>query len=377
MKVAFIITRFDSVGGAQIHVRDIGTELLRRGHEVHVIGGGDGGDGYQAQLHKAGIATYHIQELGRPIRPILDGIACHKMYHLLKTIRPDIVSAHSSKAGLLGRVVGRTLGFPVLFTAHGWAFTDGVSPLVAHQYMFAERAAAPLARRIITVSDFDRQLAIRYHIATTDKLITIHNGMYDVTQRADLVTVPDVLRIVMVGRFANQKDHRLLLNALSELGKYRWTLDLVGDGPGMSAAQLQANSLGLANRVRFVGHSNCVEALLAEAHLFVLASKWEGFPRSILEAMRAGLPVIASDVGGSKEAVIEGETGFLIARGHLGQLRERITQLLDNHALRQQMGRSGRLRFEDKFLFGRMFEETLAVYDAVTADEDDSSGQSV
>ena len=99
-----------------------------------------------------------------------------------------------------------------------------------------------------------------------------------------------------------------------------WILDLVGDGPHEEAVRADAARLGLADRIRFLGLRSDVEALLAQSQLFVLTTHWEGFPRSILEAMRAGLPVIATSVGGIPESVEDGRTGYLVSRRGVDEL---------------------------------------------------------
>jgi glycosyltransferase involved in cell wall biosynthesis len=108
-----------------------------------------------------------------------------------------------------------------------------------------------------------------------------------------------------------------------------------------------------------------VEARLAEAQAFFLISNWEGFPRSILEAMRAGLPVVASAVGGIDESVRDGETGFVIPRGDVEGLRARIEQLLLDPELRTRLGENGRARYERFFTLAHAVEATLAVYRTV------------
>ncbi|MFP4453989.1 MAG: glycosyltransferase, partial [Desulfobacterales bacterium] len=173
---------------------------------------------------------------------------------------------------------------------------------------------------------------------------------------------PGPVRIAMVARLDEQKDHDTLFSALSNLKNYNWTLDLIGDGPREHMLRKHTKRLGLDNRVNFLGLRNDVEALLAKSHIFVLSTKWEGFPRSILEAMRAGLPVIASDVGGVKEAVKNGETGYLVPRMGSDVLCDRIKTLLGSPEQRKQMGLAGRRSFEEKFLFERMAEKTLGVY---------------
>ncbi|MGH7525299.1 MAG: glycosyltransferase, partial [Gemmatimonadales bacterium] len=119
---------------------------------------------------------------------------------------------------------------------------------------------------------------------------------------------------------------------------------------------------GLGGRVRFLGQRKDVDALLAGSQLYLLVSNWEGFPRSILEAMRAGLPVVASAVGGSGESVGDGETGFLVPRGDTEGLRARIGQLLADPALRSRFGACGRNRYETRFTLGHTVARTVAVY---------------
>nr|WP_297861133.1 glycosyltransferase [Meiothermus sp.] len=169
----------------------------------------------------------------------------------------------------------------------------------------------------------------------------------------------------MVARFAVPKDHGLLLQALADLQEQPWEVELIGDGPMQSLAEEQAARLGIGDRVRFLGARKDVAECLAQAHIFVLASNYEGFPLSILEAMRAGLPVVASNVGGVAEAVIDGETGFLVPRGDVHALRSRLAQLIENPQLRTQMGMAGRARYKAHFTLEQMLEKTLAVYEKV------------
>jgi glycosyltransferase involved in cell wall biosynthesis len=169
----------------------------------------------------------------------------------------------------------------------------------------------------------------------------------------------------MVARFQEQKDHALLLTALSGLRDRPWQLELIGDGPLQPAVEEQARRLGLDRQVQFLGVRRDVAERLARSQLFVLATRWEGFPYTTLEAMRAGLPVIASDVGGVREAVAHGETGFLVPRGDVEALRRRLSELLAAPELRRRLGAAGRRSFETTFTFERMIDKTAAVYQAV------------
>lgn len=348
-----------------MHVRDLASALLSRGHQPLVLTGGSGP--YTEALRAAGVQTFTLSNLAAPIHPFRDLRAFQEIRTLLRRLRPDLVSTHSSKAGVLGRVAARTLGIPVIFTAHGWAFTPGVPSREAARYRWIERLAAPLASRIITVSDFDRQLALARGVAPSRKVVTVHNGMPDVGPefRADPARSP--ARLAMVARFEPQKDHTTLLHALAGLRHEPWHLDLIGDGPLLSEAQALTRHLGLVDRIQFWGQRMDVEARLAQAQVALLITNWEGFPRSILEAMRAGLPVVSSAVGGIAESVRNGETGFTVPQGDVESLRQRLKELLDDPGLRLRMGRSGRELYERNFTLTHTVERTLAIYAEVAA----------
>lgn len=372
MKLAYVVTRAHPIGGAQVHVRDLACALLHRGHQPVVLTSGRGP--YTEALQASGVETIVLRNLGAPIDPLRDLRAFRELRTVLKTLRPDLVSTHSSKAGVLGRLAARSLGIPVIFTAHGWAFTPGVRWRDATVYTWIERLAAPLAARIITVSEFDRRLAWARGVASGRKVVTIHNGMPDVPPMLRANPSRSPVRLTMVARFEPQKDHTTLLRALAGLTHEPWRLDLIGDGPLLPEAEALSRQFGLSDRIRFWGQRMDVDALLAEAQVALLITNWEGFPRAILEAMRAGLPVVASAVGGIAESVLDGETGFTITRGDVEGLRERLKQLLGDERLRSRMGRAGRERYEQHFTLSHTVERTLAVYQEIIGGE--SAGES-
>jgi glycosyltransferase involved in cell wall biosynthesis len=312
-------------------------------------------------LRKAGVPTVTL-DMEVAISPFRDLRALKQLRAILKTLQPDLVSTHSSKAGALGRVAARSLNVPVIHTAHGWSFTVGIPSRQAALYRRVEWMAALMAAKIITVSDFDRQLAISQGVAAGDKLVTIHNGMPDIDQalRADPSRSP--VRMAMIARFEPQKDHKTLFHALAGLRNQEWHLDLIGDGPLLPQTQELARQLGVADRCQFWGQRMDVAARLAEVQAALLITNWEGFPRSILEAMRAGLPVIASSVGGIAESVRDGETGFTVPRGDVHLLRERLQQLLADPDLRTRMGQRARKRYEQEFTLEHTVTRTLNVY---------------
>ena len=376
LRIAFVTARADAVGGASVHVRDMARWLRAQGHEVHVITGAAGP--YLDLLREAEIPTVALSALGRELHPLRDTRAAAQLHAALRRLRPDVLSLHSSKAGALGRIVAPLLGLRPLYTPHGWAFTTGVPEREARRYRRIERLLARLPGVIVDVCDFERELALAAGVGRPDDHVVIHNGMPERPELplADPGRSPP--HVVMVARFEAQKDHGTLLRALALVPDgLPWHLSLVGDGPLRSETAALATALGLGDRIRFVGALTDVAATLADAQAFVLASRWEGFPRSVLEAMRAGLPVIATRVGGVHEAIQDGAQGLLVAPGDARALAAALTQVLGRPDLRMMLGAAGRARYLDQFTFERMADATLATYQRVTHDAPAAPDRSV
>jgi len=364
-KIVFIITRADDLGGAQVHVRDLASALRERGYDVLVLAGG-GGALFDA-LEERGVPYRKLEKLIRPIRPLRDWSALKEIRDALQEIKPDVVTTHSNKAGLLGRLAARSLNIAVVHTSHGFLFGGQQSNATGRFYRLMEKIGARAGDKVIAVSESEFNAAKSLGVIPAEKMVVVHNGLPDVGPRfrADPACEPPVL--VMVARFTGPKDHPTLLKALGGLKDYSWSLQLIGAGAEMDAAKKLAAKTGIAQRVSFLGAREDISAILAAAQVFVLSSKREGFPLSILEAMRAGLPVLASAVGGTGEAVEEEKSGLLFPPGDVKALRKRLACLLEDPALRKNMGLAGRKRFLEKFTLEQMVNKTAAVYCNIAA----------
>ena len=360
LRIAQVLTRSDTIAGAQVHVRDLSMALKSRGHEVTVLVGGNGP--FCEDLRRNEIPHRSVSSLVRSIDPVHDPLAVVELRRCFKELQPDLVATHSSKAGWLGRLAARSLGLPVTYTAHGWSFTPGHRPGVATFFGFVEMLVAPFTTRIITVSEHDRMLALRKRVGRADQITTVHYGVPAIDDSLWAIPERDPPHIVMVARFEAQKDHQTLLRALAELRALEWTLELIGDGPREARMRALAQDLGIADRVQFSGLRRDVADRLARAQIFALITNWEGFPISILEGMRAGLPVIASDVAGSPESVQDGRTGLIVPPRDVAATKAALEQLLRSSALRKAMGAAGRRRFEENYTFDKMVDSTIAVY---------------
>lgn len=359
-KILFLITRSEAVGGAHIHVRDMAFELAARGMDVAVAVGGGGV--YLDMLRKAEIRVISVKNLVRSINPIRDFLCFFEFGRILRNESPDIVSIHSSKAGIVGRLVCGYGRVPNIFTAHGWSFTDGVGYIAGIVYRYLECWAARYATLIVTVCESDAEMAMKAKVTDDNKLRVVHNGM-PLLKMSEADPMFNPVTIVMTARLDQQKDHATLFAALLALEGLPWRLQLVGDGPLLHYLKTLATKLGLSKRIEFLGRRDDVSQILADAQIFVLCSNWEGFPRSILEAMRAGLPVISTRVAGTPESVEHGVTGFLVERGNHEDLATCLALLINDPALRQSMGQASRRRFTSHFTFKQMFNRTIHVYD--------------
>lgn len=363
LRIAYVITRGDAVGGASIHVRDLARAARERGWEARVFLGGSGP--VTEQLSAAGVPWTTIGSLRREIALWHDARAILDLRSALRHFQPNLVSAHTAKAGWLARAAAASLKIPAIYTPHGWAIDTRISPRQGAVYTVAEWIAARWASAIVCVSESERQLAIRKRVGRPEQLRVIYNGVRDISPElhADPGAAP--VRLISVARFELPKDHLTLLRALGELRHLPWQLDLVGDGPEQPAAAAAAETLGIAERTQWSGYQPEPAILLAQAQIFVLSSRSEGFPRSILEAMRAGLPVVASDVGGIGEAVIQNETGLLVLAGDSQGLRKALERLIKSASERQQLGRTGRRLYEERFRLERTLLHTFELYSTV------------
>jgi glycosyltransferase involved in cell wall biosynthesis len=360
VRVVYVITRADVVGGASVHVRDLAAGMRDRGHEPTVLIGGEGP--VTEELDAAGIPYRSLRHLARSINPVRDVRAVAELVAALNALQPDLISVHTAKAGWIGRAAARRLHAPVLYTPHGWSIGNRISKAGGIVFAAAERLAARWADAIVCVSEYEKRLALRKRVAPAERLHVIYNGVRDIAPGLRARPGGEPVRIVSVARFEPPKDHRTLLLALNSIREEAWELELIGDGPREGEVQRLTAELGLADRVQFSGYSRTPASALANAQIFVLSSRSEGFPRSILEGMRAGLPVVASDVGGVAEAVTDGRTGRVVASNAVQPLAHALKFLVRNGLDRQRMGAEGRLTYESRFRFERMLEDTASLY---------------
>jgi glycosyltransferase involved in cell wall biosynthesis len=343
-RIVLLVTLAEA-GGAQTYTAALLPALVGR-FDVTVAAHGDG------PLRRAAIDTgarfVDLRHVRRPIAPGRDLRGLHELRALFRRLRPHIVHANSSKAGILGRLAASLAGVPVrIFTVHGWAFGahEGVSATV---YRVADRAVRPLTTAFVCVAERDRQLGLAARTCSASTTFVIPNGV-DVPDSPPVRPAGTRPRIVSVGRLQAPKDPLTSVRALAELPRGSFEAVVVGDGPDRPVLAAEIRRLGLEQAVELAGTRDDVHRCLEAAHVFVLSSRSEGLPLSILEAMAAGLPVVASDVGGVAEVVEDGVTGLLVPPGDPRALAGALRAVLADPALRQRLGESGWERARSRF----------------------------
>lgn len=372
-KILQIITKSE-LGGAQSHVADLlegfsafnpnrdTTSSESATFEMHLAVGVEGP--LTELARRVGASVHLLPRLQRSINPFTDLAAVRECSALVRRVKPGLIHAHSSKAGVVARLTGRRTGVPVVFTAHGWGFSPGTPPARRALALAVEASVAPLSARIICVSESDRQLALRLNVGTKRSLVTVRYGIAPSSILAHPATQPP--RLLMVARFNEQKDQTTLLHAVALLERenetLRYAVDLVGSGPHYERVRGLARELNVEGRVSFLGDRHDVPDLLGASQVFVLSTHYEGLPISIMEAMRAGLPVIATNVSGIKEEVEQGHNGLLVPHLDVPALAKALKTLILDASMRAQMGKRAREKWEREFTRARMLNEIQQLY---------------
>jgi glycosyltransferase involved in cell wall biosynthesis len=360
MKVLYVITRAIA-GGAQRNVFDL-MRCFSRHNDVHLA---VGNRGYLTESAEAsGFPVTVLPSLKREMGIRQEHSAINEVVALAEAIRPDLIHAHSGKAGVIARLAGAKARVPVVFTAHGWSFSSGTPPVRRAFAAAVEFATVRLARHVICVCESDRRTALRLGVVRSSNVSVINYGIEDIAFRRDENHESRRrIRAVMVARFSEQKDQASVVKAVASLPEHlRPDVDFVGVGEGMETVTRMIDELKVGSHVRMLMERLDVDAILAASDIFVLATHYEGLPISIIESMRSGLPVIATGVNGVPELIEQGQSGFLVGRRDVAGLAKALATLVSDNELRITMGQRGRELYVEKYKLDTMIDKTASVY---------------
>jgi glycosyltransferase involved in cell wall biosynthesis len=341
------------VGGAQTYVGSLLPALTER-YDVTVAAWGPGP---LADAARAAGATYvPLEQVRRPIS-WRDALGFVELVRLMRRVRPSLVHLNSSKMGVLGIAAAAVARVPVrVFTVHGWAFNaePGVQRVL---YTWLHRLLRPLTTTIVCVSETELESGLAQRACAPDRAVVIHNGVEPPAPRPERSDDGPPL-LLSVTRLKAPKDGLTLARALRQLEPGSYRAAIVGDGPDREDVAAELGDAG-----RLLGEREDVSEQLAQADAFVLSSRSEGLPMAILEAMAAGLPVVATAVGGIPELVADGETGLLVPPGDPDALAAALRRLVADPELRRRLGEAARARVEERFSLAATRSAHLALYE--------------
>jgi glycosyltransferase involved in cell wall biosynthesis len=348
-------------GGVGRHIRDLTVGLAERGYEITLCGPSVP-DGVIGVDHKA-------LDLRRAIAPAADLADLAGLARIVRDVRPDIVHAHSSKAGVLSRLARLVRpGTPLVYTPHGYAFAGHFSrPGEQRVYRAIERALAPLVTRVVCVCEAEATLART--VGPSDRVRVVHNGVDPagngppdppVAELAERGPVIGALTQLRAG-----KGLETLIDAMpTVLARHpRAQLAICGEGPDREDLRRRARERGAAQAVHFLGTTTRPLDVLRAIDVFVHPSWAESFPYVVLEAMSLARPIVASDVGGIGEALVDGESGLLVPSRDAAALARALVSMLDDHARRTQLGEMALERMLRLYTLEAMLDRLVGVYD--------------
>ena len=352
-------------GGVARHVADLSAGLRDRDFEVILCGPSLP---LSEQKSARGPAAHVALPLQRAITPRSELQAIAELATIIRRLRPDLVHAHSSKAGAVARLARlRVPRTRVVYTPHGYAMAGFFEhPLERVAYREAERTLGLLTSRVIAVCEAEAELARR--VTPPRRVRVVHNGLDPIAAGPADARVLELSRlgpvICTVSQLRPGKGLETLIDALPPVLDRCPSVQLVLIGDGVLRASLQARTRdrGISSSVHFLGEHPDPVAALRAVQIFVLPSWAESFPYAILEAMATGLPIIASDVGGIGEALIDRENGLLVPARRPDSLTAALLALVDDAQLRGRLGAAALSTVARRFTREAMADGVAHVY---------------
>lgn len=372
-RILHLITRLE-LGGAQQNTLFCAAHHDRDRFEVHLLAG-RGGILDEEALAIPEARVELLPSLMHPIAPFRDLETLLRLRTYFKAHRIDLVHTHSSKAGILGRAAALLAGVPVIVhTIHGWSFNPTQPAWLRGAFAGLERGAAAFTDRLIAVSAANRDAGLRRRIGSASRYTVLHSGIDAESFRRAGRTRAEVRgslgwddSYTVVGSIACLKPQKAPLD-FARAAAAAYAIDpslrffIAGDGELRPQLETLIGELGLRDVVRVLGWRRDVPDLLRAMDLFLLTSLFEGLPRAVLQAMAAGVPVVATAVDGTPEVVEDGVTGLLVPPGRPDLAAGRLLELERDERLRRRCVEGARRRLDRSFDIRRMVRDLDKLY---------------
>ncbi len=374
-----------NVGGPALHVSYLARGLQERGYETTLVAGdvGRGEESMAFVAEHAGVEVVRLAGLSRELSPFRDAIATVQLARLIRRVRPDILHTHTAKAGAVGRAATLLAGGRrprvVVHTFHGHVLRGYFGTAGSLVFRGIETALARVTDALVAVSPQVRDELVRLGVAPACKFAVVRLGIElelrvtcnetPAAIRARIGVAPDRFVVGWFGRMTAVKRTDDLLDALAALRErgVDALLLLVGDGADRERLERLAHGRGLARSVLFLGYQEDVARWYAACDAIVLTSANEGTPVTLIEALAAGRPVVATRVGGVEDVVEDAVTGLLVRPGDTHAIAERLALLAGDPALGRRMGDTGRERVMQRYAVARLVDDVDRLYRALLA----------
>jgi glycosyltransferase involved in cell wall biosynthesis len=359
-----------ALGGAEMLLGQFAAAAPRAGIRLRVACFEDGDGSPAAEpLRAAGVEPVNLEASGRPGKRHLRLMRDH-----IQAVQPDLVHTHLGTADLIGGLAARSLGVPAVSTIHAvatrWA---GVPGAKAAAYALGRRCCDA---RVIAVSESARLAYRKRSWGMGDRVVRIYNGVEltatpgaGATVRRELGIAEDDLLIGMISALRPEKAHDIAIEAIAMLRDRFPRLRLLIAGQGPCAAELLRLAAPLGDRVLLTGRRTDVMCVFDAMDVCLHPSRWDAFPTTLIEALAASTPVLASAVGGIPEIIDDGRTGVLVPDPpNAATVARSLAALLEDPGRRHSLAAAGRRAYKQRFRAGPWLEQTRALYDAVLSE---------
>ena len=331
---------------------------------------------FDVDVFKPLVKHLDVVEMDRKITG-RDTAVVWKLFKLLWHYRPDIVYCHSSKAGAVGRMAAFLAPGKVIYNAHGWAFNMKVHKRVKWFYRFVEQRLTSFCKRVVCISNFEGESALKYHVVNNKKLRVIFNGVEIDEIRKNVKNtritreqfgIPEGVPVIgMVGRISEQKGPKTFIRMAERISRKIPDAHfmIVGDGDSRQEIESMIEKIGLQNSVHITGWVPNPNDYMALFDVGVLMSRWEGFGLVICEYMAAGIPLVSTKTDAIPDLVEDGVNGLLVDIDDDHDAASAVLRILEDEALRSKLIENGTRIVEEKFSIERVAKEHEALFEEI------------
>lgn len=372
-KVLYVITK-SNFGGAQRYIFDIATSIKKNGYDVAVALGGNGI--FYKKLKSVGVQTITIPFLERDVNIFSELKVFLNLLKILKSERPDVVHLNSSKIGGLGAFACRIAKIKkIVFTAHGWAYKEDRNVISKKVMWFFSWLTVILSHKTIVVSQDDLENAPKLFVQR--KIVMIHNGISEIKFENKATARNKIKKLVN----ANIQNGSIWIGTISELHKnkglpfviraisnlvrrgYDISFFVISEGEERFALEQFIKKLGLENNVFLLGYMDDAQEILKAFDIFTLTSLKEGLPYALLLAGSAGLPTVATNVGGIPEIIENKKSGRLVRTKNARDIEKAISDIIDFKKEGVEYGKTLKEKVERNFTLEEMVAKTVLNYE--------------